>query len=247
MPKQTTPRGYVIYAGPSQIDLQPIVAIAIVKSRNSKTSNMVQTYILRPDMSPIDANRLGFDFSICGHCPHKGKASPEKDGGLAAERSCYVNLGQGPLGVYRALCANKYPRAVGHAAIAAIGAGRMVRLGTYGDPAAVPDFVWESLISEADGHTAYSHQQHVNGAAFNPALMMVSADSLDAAKDAWRAGYRTFRVTRNLSDIVAGREIPCPSLRGVTCAKCGLCGGASVQAKSIVIPAHGAGAKHFAG
>lgn len=246
MAKANKPRGYVIYSGPSQIDLQPIVAIAIVKSRNTKTGGMMQTYIIRPDISPIDANRLGLDFSICGHCPHKGKAAPDKASGLAEKRSCYVNLGQGPLGVYRALCRGLYPRAVGHAAIAALGRGRMVRLGTYGDPAAVPDYVWRSLISEAEGHTAYSHQQHVTGAAFDPAIMMVSADSLSAAKDAWRAGYRTFRVARDLGDIVAGREIACPSLRGVTCQKCGLCGGASVQAKSIVIPAHGAGAGHFA-
>jgi hypothetical protein len=123
----------------------------------------------------------------------------------------------------------------------------MVRLGTYGDPAAVPGFIWDSLISRAEGHTAYSHQRYVNGAAFRPDIMMVSADTLPAARDAWRKGYRTFRVARDLSDIVPGKEIACPSLRGVTCQRCGLCGGASVQAKSIVIPAHGAGAGHFAG
>lgn len=239
------PRGYVIYRGPSLIDGAPIVAVAITRSSNRKTGNMLQTYIIRADMDPRDANRTGADFSICGSCPHRGVANPAKPAGLADRRSCYVQMGQGPLNVYRSLISGKYPDATNHRAIAALGRGRMIRLGTYGDPAAVPDYIWQSLLSEKAGHTAYSHQSGMAGANFNPATMMHSADSESDARQAWATGARTFRVLRVGEQPVKGAEIDCPSSRGVHCVTCGLCGGATVKGKSITIPAHGGGAVHI--
>ena len=240
------PRGYVIYRGPSLLDGRPIVAVAITKSRNSKTANMVQTYIIRADIDPRDASRTGEDFSICGTCPHRGIASPNKATGLADRRSCYVVMGQGPLQVYKSLVAGKYPDATKPLEIVPHGKGRMVRLGTYGDPAAVPSYVWKWLVSEAAGHTAYSHQATTQGAAFDPQLYMRSADSLSEAAFAWGKGQRTFRIIGDQREVMQGREILCPASeeagRKTTCVKCGLCGGASVKAKSIAIVAHGAGA-----
>ena len=57
--------GYVIYDGPSMIDGERIVAIVtgLTGSRNTKTGKMVQTYIIRPDMSPLEAVRKGKDVS----------------------------------------------------------------------------------------------------------------------------------------------------------------------------------------
>ena len=243
------PTGYVIYSGPSLLDGQPIVAVAITKSGNTKTANMVQTYILRADIDPRDANRTGADYSICGTCPHRGTPQPDKASGLAANRSCYVVIGQGPVIVYKGLQRGIYPAANGHAAIAALGAGRMVRLGTYGDPAAVPSYIWESLTSQAAGHTAYSHQAATAGAEFRPDMFMRSADSEAEARDAWAAGQRTFRVIRAAGDVVKGAEILCPASeeagKRTTCERCGLCGGASIAAKSIAIVVHGAGRSHF--
>ena len=46
----------VIYRGPSLLDGAPIVVIATVTDTNSKTGAMVQTYIIRSDMPPTDAN-----------------------------------------------------------------------------------------------------------------------------------------------------------------------------------------------
>ena len=91
--------GFIIYEGPSLIDGSPIVAIALRTSGNSKTGNMVQTYIIRSDMDPREANKSGADYAICGACPHKGKAHDTDAGKLALERSCYVVLAQGPLQV----------------------------------------------------------------------------------------------------------------------------------------------------
>lgn len=233
----------IIYQGPSLIDGAPIVAIAIAKSGNVKTGNMVQTYIIRSDISPLEASKTGADYSICGSCKHRGTPTSLKERKQALKRSCYVNLGQGPTIVYKALVRGIYPSVTGHKAISAIGKGRMVRLGTYGDPAAVPSYIWESLLSEASGHTAYTHQSGVQGAQARPEFMMISADTKEQALDAWEQGKRTFRVINSTYEVVTGKEILCPASKEAgfktTCNSCGLCGGASVKAKSIAIVDHG--------
>src|SRR5208282_2367359 len=104
---------------------------------------MIQTYILRTDMEPQTAIKIGADASICGDCRHRGD-------GTGKGRTCYVNVGQGPLGVYRAFKRGKYPA---NDFQLDIGDGRIVRLGTYGDPAAVPAHLWQYLVNNADGHT----------------------------------------------------------------------------------------------
>jgi hypothetical protein len=239
------PTGYVIYEGASLIDGAPIVCIATIKSRNSKTANMVQTWIMRSDIDPITANRIGADRSICGDCPHRGIAQPKAKRGLAANRSCYVTIVQAPRSIWSAYKRGRYPVASGHQAIAAIGRNRMVRIGAYGDGAAIPAYVTESLTSEAKGHTAYSHQSGNASTSFDPSRYMISADTRESANAAWSKGWRTFRVLRPGETPVRGKEIVCPSLKGIHCVDCGLCAGASKQAKSIAIPAHGNGASNF--
>lgn len=233
----------IIYRGPSLIDGAAIVVIAIDSARNTKTGRMVQTYILRADIDPRDASKSGADYSICGNCPHRGVATDDPNAKQAKSRGCYVLLGQGPLIAYRSMLRGVYPEISGHATIAAIGAGKLVRLGTYGDPAAVPSHIWESLISEATGHTAYSHQSATCGADFRPSYMMESADNEAQARAAWANGRRTFRVVQSVADIIPGKEILCPASkeagRRVTCSQCKLCGGNAIKAKSIAIPDHG--------
>ena len=56
----------VIYDGPSLIDGQPIVAIATYSDRNTKTGQVLQTYILCKDIDPRLASKKGLDVSICG-------------------------------------------------------------------------------------------------------------------------------------------------------------------------------------
>ena len=235
-------KSYVIYDGPSLIDGKPIVAIAQVNTGNRKTGNMAQTWILRSDIDPITASRTGEDSSICGDCPHKGKPS-DKETGWAVGRSCYVNLLFAPNGVYKAYKRGAYPIAQGHAAIRAIGLLRGVRLGSYGDPMAVPEYVWRSLTSGAEYVTAYTH-----GSNAMPDMIMTSADNATQAQEAWDKGERTFRVISALDKLIKGKEVLCPaseeakaaSGKAVTCAACKLCGGNSVKAKSVAIVAHGA-------
>jgi hypothetical protein len=138
---------------------------------------------LRADIDPITASRTGQDSSICGDCIHKGQPS-DKAQGQAIGRTCYVTLAHGPLGKWKAYKRGSYSPISGHKEIAALGFGRMVRLGTYGDPCAVPNYIWQSLISRAQGHTAYTH------GASNPMPqdIMTSADSLPMAQNAWDRG-----------------------------------------------------------
>lgn len=232
----------IIYEGPSAIDGAPIAVVATVGSKNSKTGDMVQTWIIRTDVAPIEANRTGLDRAICGDCPHRGVVVHGAK--MAQQRTCYVNIGQAPTGVYKALKRGAYRKATTTEARAAIGRGRMVRIGSYGDGAAAPAEVWRDLITDAKGRTGYSHQFDTPAAPARD-LYMQSADTLATAQAAWSVGRRTFRIVTEVAEIVKGAEVECPSARGVQCADCGLCD-ASKAAKSVAIVVHGTGAKHFA-
>jgi len=234
----------ILYEGPSSYDGNPIVVLAQrgvgsgVSSKNAKTGDMVQTFILLVDVDPITASRTGQDKAVCGDCPHMG--TPHKgDTGTAKDRTCYVTLCHAPLGKWKAYKKGAYKRIEGHEAIRAFALGLKVRLGTYGDPAYAPSYIWESLLSASAGHTGYTHGK-VNPM---PDNLMTSADTATQAQAAWHRGERTFRVISDLVDVVKGSEVVCPASaeagQRTTCDKCKLCSGAGVAAKSIAIVAHG--------
>jgi hypothetical protein len=222
----------IIYNGPSLLDGKPIVVIATYSNRNTKTGKVVQTYILRSDINPLEASKTGQDFSICGSCPMRGEVTTDPKRKIAKGRKCYVNLGQGVLIVFKSYKRGVYkegdPRTMGR--------DRFVRVGTYGDPAAVPSHVWDELLAECETWTAYTHQKP-----WRPDIAMQSADSYDEAKAHWAAGRRTFRVIVDLGDIDKSKETLCPASkeagRRVQCTACKLCKGSSL-AKSIAIVEH---------
>lgn len=218
LPQVPRATGVVLYRGPSLFNGDDIVAIATLRSANSKTGDMVQTFILRPDAKPTDAVRDGSDDAICGACPHRRDP-------LTGKRTCYVNVGQSVNAIHRAFLAGNYPD-VDATVAAALCRGRRVRLGAYGDPAMVPDNVWRNLISRADGHTGYTHQWRT-AKAFRD-LCMASVDSEAEAAQAWSEGWRTFRV-RERSDATLKGEIVCPASKEggmrTQCERCMLCSG----------------------
>jgi hypothetical protein len=128
----------IIYKGPSLLDGKPIVVIATYSKRNAKTGEVVQTYILVDGINPLEASKTGADFSICGTCAMRGEVTTDPTRKQAKNRRCYVNLGQGVLIVYKSFLRGVYAIADNIAARKSIGRGRFVRVGTYGDPAAVP-------------------------------------------------------------------------------------------------------------
>jgi hypothetical protein len=235
----------ILWRGPSELDRAPITVIAtgLDGARNRKTGpGLIQTYIIRSDMAPIEASRTGADASICGDCQHRGKA----DGTRAIGRSCYVNLSWGPSVVYRTMLAGRYD----HLDVESAGdlfRGRRVRLGTYGDPAAVPISFWSALLTNAGRITGYTHQWR-RFPEFS-SYCMASADSADDRAAARMLGFRTFRVLSD-HDTLDRNEVSCPASaeagHRTTCAACLACGGNSSRARAdIAIRAHGVGAAHY--
>lgn len=246
--KTAKPKSSIIYQGPSLIDGSPIVVIAIIGSKNTKTGGMIQTHIIRSDVSPLESSKTGADYSICGDCMHRGKPTSNPLKKTAEGRTCYVNLGQGPTMVYKRFKRGGYPIATPDQ-ITVIGAGKTIRLGTYGDPSAVDSTVWNLLLKESIGHTGYTHQHKTNDESAY-ALSMYSADSVQDARSAHSKGYRTFRVIpvnqwqQHGKTALMNNEVLCPASKEAgyksTCNDCKLCAGSSVNAKSIAIVAHGA-------
>ena len=229
----------ILYQGASLINGEPIVALAQSDSTNKKTGNMLQTFILDATTDPITASRTGLDASICGSCPHRGTPN-NNDKGQATNRTCYVTLAHAPLGKYKAYKKGVYgTNTATLKEVESFGSLQGVRLGTFGDPCAVPNDIWKALTSKALYSTAYTH------AAINPMpeSIMTSTDNLKQSYKAWGKGERTFRVISSIDQLYKRREVLCPASeemgKRATCASCKLCGGASINAKSIAIVAHG--------
>lgn len=239
-----TTNGFVFYRGPSMIDGSPIVAVATkvaASSRNTKTGALVQTFILRADQTPVEAIHSGADRSICGDCPHRGDVVDGRNVG----RSCYVTVFQAPLVVWKSWQRGIYPELVPTDA-AELLAGKTVRLGSYGDPAAVPFDVWAELLAQTGARTGYTHQWRTCDQRF-ARYTMASCDNAQDYVDAKASGWRTFRV-RATSEALQEREIVCPASaeagNKTTCAACRACGGHSAKARAdVAIVVHGVAGK----
>jgi hypothetical protein len=224
----------IIWRGISLIDnVTPIVCIMTgltSKSANRKTGSMVQTYIIRSDIAPVEAAMTRNDVGICGGCVHR-----KQDNG---RRTCYVNLGQGPRSVYDAFTRNRYPVATLEQAATAV-AGKFVRFGTYGDPAAVPADIWAALAGTAKGRTGYTHQWRNKKFSALAPLMQASCETADDVVRAHALGFMgTFRVVP-LGEAIPDNVLHCPASeeRGklAHCINCLACDGST----DVAIYAHG--------
>lgn len=234
--------GYIAYEGKSEIDGSPIVVIINkieAASDNAKTGAVVQSFIIRSDIDPVAALKSGADVSICGQCEHRPLLARE-----SGKAPCYVNVGRSVLSVYNAYKRGRYVRA-NLETIALALAGKALRIGTYGDPAAAPVAVWQRLTRYVSSHAGYSHQWEsatFDHSAWSP-LVMASADSIEQAAKANLYGMRVFRVSVGV-DRQAG-EVTCPASaeggKKATCADCMLCGGTSKKARDVVIADHATG------
>ena len=236
-------RGFIFYRGKSPIDNAPIVGIAVLKSRNEKTGNMVQTFILRSDIHPMDAIKSADDVSICGSCIHRGDSQ--------TKRTCYVDVGKSVSQIYKAFRRGSYPdmsRNLSHASAQL--KDRKVRLGAYGDPAMISADTWYALLEHAADWTGYTHQWQQAFAMAHRELCMASADSIEDRDIARSMGWRTFRVIAINATPKLDREIYCPASpeggdrrQCITCAACD--GALKPESVSIAIVAHGKSAAHY--
>jgi len=234
----------ILYNGPSRIDGQPIVAIATGydrPSKNSKTGEMVQVWILARDISPVSAVMEGKDASICGNCRHRGPLG---------QRTCYVNIGKAPTNVWKSFQKGNYQDLTAfeptkrqyYEELQMFGQGHRIRLGAYGDPAAVPSDVWHNLTMLAGGWTGYTHYWKLRPSLKN--LLMASVDTEQEHGLAKSMGWRTFRVKPIHSPQTLPNEIVCPASEEAgyrtVCASCLLCNGNKNDGrKDISILAHG--------
>jgi hypothetical protein len=232
--------GVVLYEGPSRIDGKPIVAIACRitdASNNDKTGAMVQTFIMRRDIAPHKALKTGGDASVCGDCPlrpiHKGATR------------CYVRVYQAPLSVWNAYHRDRYAIAgvdFDAALLPELFAGLSFRIGSYGDPAAIPSSVWKTATRRVKNRTGYTHQWRRRIGVGLKNLCMASADSESDVATATAKGWRTFRVRKHDAPTLKTESV-CPASKEggqrTQCDTCGLCQGATIAARNIVIADHG--------
>lgn len=238
------PTGFILYEGPSELGGGDIVCIAVLNSSNEKTGNMVQVYIIPKDESPLDAVKNGTNRNACGNCPLQGTADAS---GKIRNRVCYVNLGHGPRIVYGAYKRGVYPR-YDRKLNECMLQGRRIRIGTYGDPAALPVELVEYLAAISGGWTGYSHQmfQVDRGHAERlSSLLMVSCHTPAQHAEARRRGWRSF-VTIPEGGKTPENAVECPYYtHGVQCHDCRLCDGNNKKAKDVYVIAHAAVASNL--
>ena len=123
--RRSTPKviGYVLY------ETADIVVIATLKTRNRKTGQMIQVWILNRHISPMDAMQSGATRAICFDCPHMGD-------GTGKNRSCYVNL-RYVQAIWKAYQRGRYAFLL-ESDYARVFAGKAVRFGAYGEPVLLP-------------------------------------------------------------------------------------------------------------
>ena len=229
-PKQ---KGFILYDGASVLDGAPIVVIATLETSNAKTGAMVQTWIIRSDIEPHQAIKSGEDESVCGNCPQR-----HYTGG-----ACYVMTHQAPLSCITVAIRRDSIQHITLTSTPTFYRVAHLRLGAYGDPAAVPFDVFEPLVRLASVHTGYTHQiAHKNFDRRYLLLCQVSADTPKQALKYQAQGAKTFRVALP-DDTLFDNEIECLSdSKGIQCIDCGLCDG---QSKNIAIVVHGQRKNNF--
>ena len=215
---------YILWEGTSMFDGSPIVLLGTDRSSNRKTGPMYQTYILRSDMHPIDAVQTEQDGAICGACPLRGRKGKQ--------RMCYVTLHRGVSQVWKSY-QDGHAKPLAHHLFAL---HQPVRLGAYGDPAAIPFEVWQSVLRKSSGWTGYTHSWRTCDQRFK-SLVMASCDNPDDYAEAKAMGWATYRILLPGETRFKG-ERPCPANeeKGVTCYRCMQCNG---QGRDFSIPVHG--------
>ena len=233
----TKPNGYVIHRGLSPINRKPYVVILTITSANRKTGNMAQVWILSEECDPVLASQRGLDRSICGDCPHRR----QEDG----TRTCYVNLGQAPLSVYRAWASYSYPvydAVQDEETLRRLLTNRGIRWGAYGDPGILPASLIDYFNSLALFHTGYTHQWRHAFSQQHAGTLQASTDGLLEQREAISMGWKTFSVISKSSDMSMYAK-QCPATVEHSEAKCSTCKLCNGSKSHVWVHAHGPSAK----
>jgi len=215
-----------VWQGESLFDGSPISVVIsqyASDSANRKTGAMVQVSVLPTDKNAHEAFKSGSP-SVCGDCKYNGSG-------------CYVRW-------FMVERQRKSVQYLKNSAAALLLGQRLlramrVRVGTAGDPAAVPTHVWRTLLQDAEGWTGYTHawktcDQELKG------LFLASCDNEQEVIEAGHLGWSCYYVYDTF-DIIHPEVIQCLyQEKMTTCYDCMLCHGRAK--KQIVVGArlHGA-------
>ena len=215
-------------------------------SKNIKTDDMIQVYIMCNDEPPSMASESGLESLVCGDCQLR------KHNAFDDSRTCYVNSGHAPDAVWHSVVDDEVrdvPLFL-----------PPVRMGAHGDPVTMPRDIFMSIV-EACGRqlTGYTHQwrgmpflersfwqrflmasiDHKELLTYEDHRYMKNIDSL--ASHAQRLGWRTFSMGGQVNSIM------CPNTtHGIKCVDCLLCNGTHRGNRvSIHVEPHGKGAYRY--
>lgn len=221
--------GRIIWEGSSKFDGAPIVLIATgftEGSSNGKTGKMIQTWILRQDIPPHVAYKNGEGSSVCGDCPHLG----------SNQNTCYLRWYQAPLSIWNCYKRGNYAH-IGNDFHLFDDAS--LRLGSAGDPAMVPGYVWSEPLLRSKNHTGYTHQWRHDWAQHLKGLVQASCDGFADYLEATAHGWKTFLVVpKDTTNTVNAVHCAASKERGqkTNCETCHLCDG---HTTNVIIYAHG--------
>ena len=156
--------------------------------------------------------------------------------------TCYVLWWQAPLSVW-----NCWHHGAGYAQASPQDFNeRDLRMGSCGDPAAVPRWIWESILPRVRSRTGFTHQWRDPRFQWLRHLVQASVDSIAEAHEAGALGWHKFRVRQKGDTTVLPGEFGCPAAaengKKTSCIKCTSCDGVTGDR---VIDAHGAKAANF--
>lgn len=222
--------GYIVWEGASLLDNSPIFLVLtgfVFPTSNRRTGRQIQSWILQQEFTPTKAAKQGLDHGICGDCCLK----------MSQTNTCYVRLL--PINnIYHKYTRGSYPK-FGANEIAILERYRYsIRVGSYGDPTAVPFEVWEPIILASKKWTGFTHQWSQCDQRWKKYLM-ASVQTQAEARVAQNQGWRTFRIIAPNAPLNEN-EIICRHTEDdrMQCSECGLCNGASSK-PNIVDPVHG--------
>ena len=225
--------GAIIYKGASCINGDPVVLIVTnisAPSLNKKTSDMLQTWILPDnDKTPQQNVDAGSDVSVCGGCKRRHYlggdcyVKPWRDVG-----SVFKSYKRGNYPFFNNKLVKKYPRIK----------NTPLRIGSYGEPAAIPFIAWFRLLRHVTAWTGYTHQwQRVDFDHRLKKYVVASVDNFVEKDQAQALGFHTYRVG-NYNN-AQHDEINCPASieqgNRLNCAECLRCNG---QSGNVAIKVH---------
>lgn len=241
----TNSNGRILYEGLSPYNGKPFACIVTgltEPTSNDKTGEgLLQTWILFRDIKPNEAFKVKeYGETVCGDCVHAQYNKPKENG----YAPCYVRTYHAPRAVWSC-----WRNGSGYDHIGDdwhLLRNKGLRLGSFGDPAMVPSWVWDKALKEVyqdakpkeRRHTGYSHQWRKDFAQGLKGLVMASADGMKDYNDAELTGWKPFLVRKANQPMPAG-SVVCPASaeagKKVTCSQCHACNGSTVP---VVIIEH---------